>query len=410
MKLRSVQQWLRTEGPVALTETEAPAVVRWARTNPTAVDTALAVLVFAATLPQVLFHARASDPMIGAYAVMSILLTAPLTYRRRRPFLVFLAVTVVGGVQWLIGIQLTADVSVLIALATVAASYPFRAALLAAAVTEFAAAAAAWRWPHGLRVTEMLTILSVFVVAATMSGAYVRSRRRLIRLLRQDRTRLRRDRGRLAELAVADERVRIARDMHDVVGHALTVIVTLAAASAGKAGKLPDRVDDAVALIEQTARSALTDTRTAIRGYRSDDEVQPTPSLSDIGGLLDAVEAAGLRTTIEMNGDAADVPTAVGVCAYRIAQEAVTNTLRHSGACNVAVTIGVMQDHLHLSLEDDGAKHDMPVVGPVGSGILGMRERVASVGGTLSVGPGTDGGWRVSATMPLTPQHLGRMA
>lgn len=399
MLLESAQRWLRTERTTE-PESRLPATARWVRAHPTATDSVLAGLLMAAVVPQLAFHARAADPQLVAYAVLSVLMILPLALRRRWPMLVFVTVATVGAVQWVIGVQLAADLSVLIALTTVAASYPVRGTLVAAAIAEVGAVAAAWSWPHGLRFSEMLTVLSGFVLAAVASGAFVRSRRRLVEFLQGDMARLQEDRARLAELAVADERVRIARDMHDVIGHGLTVIVTLAAASVRRATRQPERVDQAVALIEQTARTALTDTRAAVRGLRTDDVLRPTPTVADVPTLLDTARAAGLHATVNVEGPTETLPPGVGVCVYRITQEAITNTLKHASATAVVVTIAVTDHHLLLCVEDDGAGIAAAAVHD-GVGVIGMRERVASVGGSLSVGRAAGGGWRVAATLPL---------
>ncbi len=362
-----------------------------------------------AVTPQLLFHARADDPQLTAYVVLSLLLIAPLTVRRRWPMLVFFSISVVAAIQWTIGVQLAADVSVLIALATVAASYPARGTVLAVVVAEVGVCAAAASWPHGLRFTEMLTVLTVFVLAAAVGGAYVRSRRRVIAVLRQQSLRAERERDRQTRLAIADERNRIARDMHDVIAHGLAVIVNLAAASTGRAGRHPARVDQAVGLIEQTARTALGEARQAVGAIRQDVDLHPTPAITDLPALLDTATTAGLRATLQTTGAIDAVPTTVGVAVYRVAQEALTNTLRHTTARTFTIDVAASSSQLVLRVDDDGtpAQVSGDVIGG-GSGIIGMQERVTQLGGTLHAGSVGGYGWRVAATIPFSsaPQEV----
>jgi signal transduction histidine kinase len=394
--VRAAERWLRAERPTGQSAS------RW-RMHPNVADGALAALLMAAVTPQLLFHARADDPQLAAYVTFSLLLIAPLTVRRRWPMPVFLGVAVVAAVQWAVGVQLTADVSVLIALATVAASYPVRGTLLAVVVAEAGVVAAAARWPHGLRFTEMLTVLTVFVVAATACGAYVRSSRRVIGVLEQQRRQRERERDQQTRLAIADERNRIARDIHDVIAHGLAVIVNLAAASTGRARTHPTRVDQAVELIEQAARTALTEARHAVGTIRHDVDLRPTPTITELATLLETATTAGLRATLHTTGAVDDVPTAVGVAVYRVTQEAMTNTLRHATANTFTVDVTVSSDQLVLSIEDDGTATRLDAT-PRGVGIIGMRERIVQLGGTFSAGPADGGGWRVAATIPL-PVH-----
>lgn len=376
------------------------AVRRWWRAHPTASDAVTAGVLAVAVTPQLAFHARAGDPLLISYVTLSLAMIAPLAVRRRWPMAVFVGISVVAAVQWSVGIQLAADGSVLVALATVAAHRPVRETAVAVVIAEAGALAASASWPHGLRSTEMLTVLSVFVLAATALGTSVRNHRRVVAVLEEQRARVEREREQQTRLAVADERNRIARDMHDVIAHGLAVVVTLAAASTGRAARQPERVDEAVALIERTARTALADTRHAVGTIRASDGLLPAPSIDDLAALLDVVTAAGLRATLQTEGTAERVPTAVGLAVYRVTQEAITNTLKHANASNLTVHVTVSRSALLLGIQDDG---DGPT-GPTpagGSGLVGMRERITQLGGSLDAGPGGTRGWRVTASIPL---------
>jgi signal transduction histidine kinase len=375
-------------------------VRRWWRAHPIVSDAVMAGALAVAVTPQLAFHARAGDPLFGAYVALSLAMIAPLIARRRWPLAVFLGISVVAAVQWSIGVQLAADVSALVALATVAAHRPVRETAVAVAIAEAGAVAASASWPHGLHFAEMLTVLSVFVLAATALGTSVRSHRRVIAVLQQQSARAEQERAQQTRLAVADERNRIARDMHDVIAHGLAVIVTLAAASTGRAARQPERVDEVVGLIERTARTALDDTRHAVGTIRAGDGLHPTPSIDGLSLLVDVATAAGLCATLRTDGAVGRVPAAVGVAVYRVTQEAITNTLKHANASVVAVDVVIARDALVLNVEDDGVggSHD---TWDGGSGVVGMRERVTQLGGTLDAGIRDSSGWRVRATIPL---------
>lgn len=384
-------------------------VRQWWRAHPILADAVIAGALAVAVTPQLVFHARVGDPLLVAYVTLSLATIAPLSVRRRWPMAVFFGISVVAAVQWSIGVQLAADVSVLVALATVAAHRPVRDTAVAVAIAEVGAVAASVTWPHGLHVTEMLTVLTVFVLAATACGASVRNHRRVVAVLQEQSARARRERAQQTLLAVADERNRIARDMHDVIAHGLAVIVTLAAASTGRAARQPERVDEAVGLIERTARTALADTRHAVGTIRASDGLLPTPSIDGVPALLDLVTAAGLRATLQTHGAVDRVPAAIGVAVYRVTQEAITNTLKHASATTISVTITASRDELVLSIEDDGTggTHETRAGG---SGLVGMEERITQLGGTLDAGPDGARGWRVAAAIPLAVRPEGARA
>jgi signal transduction histidine kinase len=212
-----------------------------------------------------------------------------------------------------------------------------------------------------------------------------------------------------ARQAVADERTRIARELHDVVSQALGVIVM----QAGGAGSVPVLAEpDAkavLATIEQTGRQAFAEMRRLVGVLRDDDEaaaLAPQPTVGEIPALLARLASAGLDVDLEIEGTQREAPAGVELSAYRIVQEALTNTLKHSGAGHATVRLSWSQDHLDVEVSDDG-----PVAGaagppPVradsgGKGLVGMRERVVLFGGELEAGPSPHGGYRVAARLPL---------
>jgi signal transduction histidine kinase len=404
----AVRGWLGVDGPAgsdaAVPGPPHPVAVWWS-THVVAADAAVAVLVAVAVVPQISFHWRSGDPATPAYVLLSVLLIAPLAWRRRAPLRVFCGVAVVGLAQLVIGVALAADVVVLITLTTVAAIYPLRTALVAAGVVELGALGAALRWPHGLRPSEMFVVLTVFVIACVTSGAYVRSRRRAIAMLREHAEHLRRERRQQTQLAVVEERTRIARDMHDVVAHSLTVVVTLAVGARGRASTEPDRVDRVVGLIEQTGRSALGDARAAIGTLRADASLQPIPTLEGVEQLVRALADTSLPARLRTAGDLERVPPAIGIALYRVTQEAIANAVKHAaGASAISVEVTVGHDRAEVEILDDGrtgAVIDEVRRDAGGLGLIGMRERIDQHGGTFVAGPVPTGGWRVLARVPF---------
>ncbi|MEI7055727.1 sensor histidine kinase [Nocardioides sp. CCNWLW239] len=208
----------------------------------------------------------------------------------------------------------------------------------------------------------------------------------------------------LADRAAAEERQRIAREMHDVVAHSLAVVVSHAEAGRMVVGQQPERAEGILDTIATTGREALTEMRGLLgvlggdssRQARYIASTEPQPGLADIGDLVERMRAAGLTVRFEAD-EPGQVPPAVGLTAYRVVQEALTNVTRHAGAGAVA-TVSVTRTARQLRVEvgDDG----VGIQRPPGRGLRGMRERVAAVGGTLEAGPSGEG-WRVRAMMPL---------
>jgi signal transduction histidine kinase len=199
---------------------------------------------------------------------------------------------------------------------------------------------------------------------------------------------------------LADERLRIARELHDTLAHSLVAINV----RAGVAADLHDSQDPAAALrdIQDASAAALRDLRATLGLLREPDDAVPTApalDLDSLPGLIETARTAGVRADAEVAiGDAA-VPSAVGRTAFRIVQEALTNVLRHANASRALVRIAARSDALTIEVTDDGRAHTAAVT--PGHGLRGMAERAAAIGGHLDVGPCEEGGWRVSAELPL---------
>ncbi len=205
--------------------------------------------------------------------------------------------------------------------------------------------------------------------------------------------------------AAAEERARIARELHDVVAHHVSLIAVQAVAADDVFDSRPDLAREALRAIESSGRAALAELRRLLGTVRPDaegDGHDPQPGLAQLDALVTAVRAAGVEVAVRYEGTPVQAPAGVDLSAYRIVQEALTNTLRHARARHAAVTVRYTPAAVEVEVQDDGRGAGGAVEG--GHGIVGMRERVALLGGTLQVGPGPRGGFRVRAALPLEAQ------
>jgi len=212
-----------------------------------------------------------------------------------------------------------------------------------------------------------------------------------------------RERESAARIAVAEERARIARELHDIVAHAVSVMVLQVGAVRHKLpGELGDEAD-ALRGVEQAGRTALAEMRRLLAAMREDGEdleLVPQPGLDSVGSLVADVERAGLPVTLHVEGEATPLPRAIDLSAYRIVQEALTNVLKHARAARADVTLRYAPDALQIQVRDDGTGGGDGSNGP-GFGLVGVRERVKIYGGTLTAGTAPEGGFVVDATLPL---------
>jgi signal transduction histidine kinase len=321
----------------------------------------------------------------GNLALLPLLLVAvgPLVLRRRWPVAVFGWVLACSAGIALWSLPAVPGVALLIALYTVAATRSRAVTLVAAGVLEVAVIVAAVRLPGGW--AQPAAFLTALLVAALGLGLATASRRAYVVGL-QDRARaLERERDQQAELAAAAERARIAREMHDIVAHHLTVMVAL---SDGAAAAGPSRGAEAMRAVSETGRRALAETRRVVGVLRSEPDRAPAPSLAELDRLVRDAGAAGRPTTLAVTGSTAELPEGLQLAAYRVVQEALTNSLKHAGAgARAAVRLDAGPDEVRIDVRDAPA------------GLVGMRERVQAYGGELAAGPDPDGGWAVAATL-----------
>jgi signal transduction histidine kinase len=322
--------------------------------------------------------------------------------RRVWPAAVFLAASAIGFAQWLLGFPLLGDVALLVALYTVAAHQSRVRALLAAALLEAGAFMAAAKWEPAGTLPRSLAFLTATVVAALFAGMTAASGSRYLAWMDERARRLEIERDQQATIAAAAERTRIARELHDIVSHSLSVVITLADAAALVSRTDPDEGADAMAEVSEVGRHALSDMRAMLGVLRTDEPpagqapLPPQPGVRQLGALVERIRATGLAVTLSVDGTPFPLGAAAELTAYRIVQEALTNTIRHATARHARVTISYDEPEVRIRVTDDG----IPAVpNSQGHGIEGMRERVALHHGALHAGPGEDGGWLVEATL-----------
>jgi signal transduction histidine kinase len=241
------------------------------------------------------------------------------------------------------------------------------------------------------------------VVIAWLLGAYLRTRRLYVAELGERADRAEREREERTEAAVASERARIARELHDIVAHSVSVMVVQAEAADEMLDRdRPDRARAPVRKIQETGRAALTDMRRMLGILREADSrpaLLPQPGIANLELLLAKVRESGLPVELEVAGEPEPLPPGIDLSAYRIVQEALTNSLKYAGQAHARVAVRYTVGALELEVSDDGAGAANGSAG--GHGLVGMRERVALFGGELDAGPAPGGGYVVRAHLPL---------
>jgi signal transduction histidine kinase len=330
----------------------------------------------------------------------AVALSLPLVWRRRQPSAVFLVLAALAFAQWLVHINVIGDVSLLIALYTVAVNESRLRTAVAASILELGAVLAAIS-DGGFREFIGLSALSV---ASGVLGTSVRHRRALLASLEDRATRLELALGQQGLIAAAAERARIAREMHDIVAHNLTVMIALADGAVFAAARAPEKATTAMETVSVTGRQALTEMRRLLGVLRDDDEgstLVPQPGVPQIDQLVEQVRAAGLPVTLEVAGNGRALPGGAQLTVFRLVQEALTNSLKHAGASAAAsVRLRYAADEIDVEVTDSGTPRPLART-PGGRGLEGMRERAAVYAGTVEAGPRAGGGWRVHAHLWL---------
>ncbi|WP_248958296.1 sensor histidine kinase [Sphaerisporangium perillae] len=411
------------------------------RARPYVVDTVIAGLAFVATvLGPPGDHPERNLPLTPATVTLAGVMCATLIFRRASPRLVT-AVTVAGLVLHLIvgGTRSTLDLVPAIALATLATHSPRREAWTAGAITAIVLSgtrlALSGGWWFGPELVGQIALIGMAIAV----GDSVRSRRAYVAAVEERARRAEQTREEEAERRVMEERLRIARELHDVLAHHIALINVQAQVAAHVMDDEPRQAREALGHIRQAGRAALDELRTTVGLLRrpgSTEELptEPAPGLDRLPELITSFTAAGLSVDCHLEGTPRPLPSPVELTAFRVVQEALTNVSKHAGKATTRVRITYGHRDLTIEVSDDGLARTAPNAGAppattgraggphgpagaepgladagegpsgTGHGLVGMRERALSVGGTFSVGPCPGRGFRVHAVLPA-PQR-----
>ncbi len=378
--------------------------VNWLRTHPRQADALLAALVVVLSL---VFHLTERsdeyhDPSVWG-VILTLGATVPIAWRRQAPLAVLLTVLGFQAVSEAFNYVGSGGSGVMIALYTVG-SQRGGAVLwrVTAVLLPLMMAFVTWGVVRGDAPWQAIISTPVMFLGSLILGDNMRRRRERVAELAERAERAERERELLAHQHVHDERTRIARELHDVVAHSVSLMVIQTAAARRQLTFDPAKADAAMATVEETGRTAMQEMRRILGVLRDEDGQQaraPQPSLAHLDQLL--ATAPDLPVALHTEGDLTDVPAGIELSAYRIVQEAITNVRRHAGAVHhVDVTVQRTNGTLMVEVADDGRGASV-AASPNGFGLVGMRERVAAYEGELLAGPRKGGGWRVRATFPV---------
>ena len=399
---------------------------RFADINPLWVDTAIAVgltllgwaIVYAVShvgpegmgrIPnfQARLHAAPNplNPLLAYVLVAGTFL--PLALRRKVPW----AALVLSG-SFALAYTLTPQPPAPVNLGPMFALYTLatqakrrRVGILALLVTGVIAAVPILAFSSSVRWVSDVVGAFIMLAAATLLGEAERNRREYITSMEQRAADAEQTRETEALRRVDEERIRIARDVHDIVAHSLSIVTVQAGAAAALLeANNPERARESIENVRTTGKQALTELRSmldVLRTGESDAPLEPTADITHLESLVEPVRNAGIDVVVEVSGDLASVPAFAAVSAYRIVQEALTNVVRHSGATSATVGVSVTAEKLTLAVTDNGEPTTPPTATSGGHGIRGMRERVEALGGRFSA-ESERTGFAVCAVIPLT--------
>lgn len=393
------------------------------RRHPTGVDSFWAFLLLGFTslwlLGGVLTSAQRCVAVPFTFALCLV-----VALRRRAPERMLLLTIAVGIGQLVFDIESNpGDLAMFVIIYTVASGTTRWASRLALISGLLAPTIAVLRWNARGTMTQhpreqifALVLLTFPFLLAWVLGDSVRTRRAYWAQLEEKAARLEKERETQSQIAVAAERARIARELHDVVAHNVSVMVVQADGAAYVLDSAPQQTKQALETISGTGRQALAEMRRLLGVLRTGEQPEggeyvPQPGVEQLADLVEQVRGAGLPVDFRVEGEPRELPGSVQLTAYRIVQEALTNTRKHGGP-NAAATVRMSYkgSELELLVEDDGrgAQHELYADGGadgLGHGLIGMRERVGMVGGSLQAGPRQGGGFRIRAVLPLKPER-----
>ena len=386
-----------------------PHPVLWLRRHPRAADGLLTLLIVAAAIPAHLTgQTSVDDPNQLDPTWWTVLLvlagTVPVFWRRTHPLAAGLVVVSAEVLALFIGVGGAAFIGSVVAVYSIGAhTTGINRARAMSAITALVALLFVAGWIDGLSLLDEFISTGVLLITAFVLGDNLRRRREQNEDLAERAERAEREQGLLAEQRVAAERNRIARDLHDVVAHSVSVMVIQAAAARRSLADAPELSAEALEAIESTGRQTMTELRSILGVLRTDAEPvdappAPQPTLEHLEHLVGADDLP-IRVTID--GEIATLPNSVSVTGFRLIQEALTNIRRHAGVVHdISISLRISGEVVTIEIGDDGRGAGAGQ-STDGFGIIGMHERVTAAGGTLDVGPRVGGGWRVRAHLPI---------
>ncbi|GAB3240030.1 sensor histidine kinase [Kineosporia babensis] len=369
-------------------------MIRIAR--PLLIDVALVLACSVAMFTEQALRNLPPSPAAGAMFVVTSL---PVLLRRQAPSgsLVLAFVALFGLAELDVDIYSTIGFPAVLCAYTLADRYGRRAALISAPIAAGLTIAILQIYsPHVLFSWSTVQNLALVVLPLAL-GVAAHDHRAWREVMVERAQAAERNQEEIARRRVSDERLRIARDVHDVVAHALVTINVQAGVGAFLVRTDPDEAHLALRTIKQVSGDALGDLRATLGVIRS------PQGIDTLGDLAESLRTAGLQITLDVKTEEG-LPTSVDSTAYRIVQESLTNTLKHAGRTSARITVAQQEGRLLIEITDDGGtptEQQLSVSGS-GNGLRGMRERAAALGGSLEAGPGPDGGWRVTAELPLS--------
>lgn len=374
------------------------AIVRSLRNHPFASDAALALVLAALTLSEVSTSGGYLTGSDWIYIPAGLLMTVPLAWRRRVPLIVVVLVMGAFAAQSLILDPTPTPDGELIPALVAVYSVALHGERWGAFVGGAFSVVAGLIW---LGVNDFL-LPTVMFGGAWLAGRLVQKRQLYAEAFAERAGVLERERDANARVAAAEERVRIARELHDAVGHSVSVMVVQAGAERLALGEKRPATREALLAIERTGREALAEMSRLLGLLRKEGEglaLAPRPSLAQVDALVQTVRDAGVPIELSVEGEPTSLPPGIDVSAYRILQEALTNIVKHAGPARASVVVRYGGRKVEVEVSDDGRG---PINGNgVGYGLAGMKERVELHGGTLEAGSRGGGGFTVKALLPL---------
>jgi signal transduction histidine kinase len=378
--------------------------MRLLRARPFLVDGVLAACL-GALAQWMVWSGSVAGPRV-AMAALFLLVGFPLVVRRRAPLVPVVLLIAAIAVQSVATSDAAEGAPLLLpalASAYAVAAYGTRRIAEAGLLVTLAGLGVQIAFDPLARTAEELWAAALFVLlvaAAWLLGFAVQGRREATELQAQT------DRAEEAQrAAISAERVRIARELHDMIAHNVSVVVVQSVAAQGVLDDQPARAREPLAHIERSGRQALTELRRLLDVMRAQDERkelrEPQPGIAQLTALVDSVRAAGLPVTLQVDGEPSQDSAAVGPSVYRIVQESLTNVLKHAGHARVNVRVSCGAAAVDVDVEDDGPGRSANGAAPPGHGLVGMRERAALFGGTFTAGNRVGGGFEVHAHLPL---------